>query len=57
MRVSASPPGNGNGGIVPPWLRQPLPPKPKPPVIVLPVEPSDSAGDSTNRNAEQEARA
>lgn len=26
--------GHGNGGIVPPWLQQP-------PVIVLPVEPSD----------------
>lgn len=32
------PPGNGNGGIVPPWL-QPS----EPPVVTLPVEPVDSA--------------
>jgi hypothetical protein len=28
-------PGNGNGGITPPWLQ-------KPPVIVLPVEPDET---------------
>lgn len=32
IRTPYTTPGNGNGGIVPPWLQQP-------PIIVIPVEP------------------